>query len=85
MTHGFSHGWLTNVGLDGLLQMLNPLTGAQIRLLGNYIDYLDNNFEAHYTQVIGGHDIGLFDLEERVAHNFFLNAHIISPTPIWLF
>ncbi|KAK7269270.1 hypothetical protein RIF29_21992 [Crotalaria pallida] len=51
---------------------------------GNRILYTDNILDPQYSRTVGGHDIGIFNLEDGKFTQLFPNITLLSSPPIWL-
>ena len=51
---------------------------------GNRIYFTDNKNEFHFIEGIGGHDIGVFDLENGSISQLFPGTDLFCPPPVWL-
>ncbi|OIV91430.1 hypothetical protein TanjilG_02048 [Lupinus angustifolius] len=49
----------------------------------NKIYYTDNNLEYHYREQMGGHDIGMLNLDEGTICRFSPNSYLLCPPPVW--
>ncbi|KAK7284473.1 hypothetical protein RJT34_19219 [Clitoria ternatea] len=50
----------------------------------NTIYYNDNMWELQHHLHYGGHDVGVFNLENRISNQIFPNAFVCRPPPIWI-
>ncbi|KAK7309433.1 hypothetical protein RJT34_06157 [Clitoria ternatea] len=55
--------------------------GNQLR---NCICFSDNMVEFHYRDRVGGHDVGIYNLEDGTVTQIFPNSDFIWPPPVWL-
>ena len=77
------------LGFNSSIWML-PNTFAHEK--GNYIYYTDNQLVNHMLQrvgddiveLVGGHDIGMFDLEDGINDYLFPSTNLLYPPPVWL-
>ncbi|KAK7252976.1 hypothetical protein RIF29_37312 [Crotalaria pallida] len=71
------------VGLNSSVCML-PFIDGNGKWVRNCIYFCDNNFVYH-GEIVGGHDVGVFNLEDERVEELFPNVEFIFPPPVWLF
>ncbi|KAK7243327.1 hypothetical protein RIF29_38120 [Crotalaria pallida] len=72
------------VGLNSSVCML-PFSDGNGKWVRNCIYFCDNNYLYQYDEIVGGHDVGVFNLEDETIEELFPNAEFIFPPPVWLF
>ncbi|KAK7252599.1 hypothetical protein RIF29_36663 [Crotalaria pallida] len=71
------------VGLNTSICML-PFTNGNGKWVRNCIYFCDNNYTYQHSEIVGGHDVGVFNLEDETIEELFPNAEFIFPPPVWL-
>ncbi|KAK7310282.1 hypothetical protein RJT34_07694 [Clitoria ternatea] len=62
-----------------------PFSDEQGNWVLNCIYYTDDNLISRCTeQVIGGHDVGIFNLQDENITPIFPNSYFLHPPPIWV-
>ncbi|XP_027362853.1 uncharacterized protein LOC113870461 [Abrus precatorius] len=68
----------------GLNSSISTIPQAFTYTKPNHIYYTDNLLEHHHVKDVGGHDIGVFDLESGSNSQLFPAAQFLLPPPVWL-
>ncbi|KAJ1431127.1 F-box-like domain superfamily [Sesbania bispinosa] len=74
-----------NLGIYSLMLGINssiwmpPYTSPN-----NHIYYSDNFVERHWSEIVGGHDIGVLDLSNGITNQLFPRRDLVCPAPVWL-
>ncbi|OIV94867.1 hypothetical protein TanjilG_22064 [Lupinus angustifolius] len=71
------------VGFNTSICML-PFSDGKNNWVRNCIYFSDNHVEAQYRQVYGGHDVGIFNLQNNTIQQFFPDRVFLCPPPLWL-
>ncbi|KAE9611835.1 putative F-box domain-containing protein [Lupinus albus] len=72
------------VGLNSSICMM-PFSDGKGNWVRNCIYFSDDNVCSQSTEIVGGHDVGIFNLENGEVHKLFPNLELLYPPPIWLF
>ncbi|KAE9611838.1 hypothetical protein Lal_00011620 [Lupinus albus] len=72
------------VGLNSSICMM-PFSDGKGNWVRNCIYFSDDDVCSQSTEIVGGHDVGIFNLENGEVHKLFPNLELLYPPPIWLF
>ncbi|KAF1860246.1 hypothetical protein Lal_00037584 [Lupinus albus] len=59
-----------------------PFSDGKGNWVRNCIYLSDDDVISQYNEIVGGHDVGIFNLENGEVHKLFPNLELLHPPPI---